>query len=338
MEALALDLQGPADRPRDHPRRPRGLQRAQDLRPAARVAARDAGRGRDAARQVPRRRRLAGCTSCVHLARAGWIRWRDEVPDLPARPNSKSPLAARIVLDEDDEGRTTGLDVTEAGTKKSLAIYVVRDPLDVEGIARLGPDPLDDAFTIEVLGADPRRRRPVPDQGRAAPPGHHRRHRQRLLRRAPARRADVPVQARQRPRPTPSSRRCTTPIRTVLGDAVDRSRGLATSELKGEKKSHLAVHGRTGRDVSGLRRHRARGQLRRLQPAVLPDLPDRRQAARRPADVAPAQVARHEPAPPVPRLRTSPKSAGGTVQRDPQPGQVGRAAAPRPPPGRPGAG
>src|SRR4029078_3032096 len=33
-----------------------------------------------------------------------------------------------------------------------MAIYVVRDPLDVPGIARLGPDPLDDAFTIEVLG------------------------------------------------------------------------------------------------------------------------------------------------------------------------------------------
>ena len=35
-------------------------------------------------------------------------------------------------------------------------------------------------------------------------------------------------------------------IRDVLGDAVERSRGLAASELKGEKKSHLAVHGRTG--------------------------------------------------------------------------------------------
>ena len=35
-------------------------------------------------------------------------------------------------------------------------------------------------------------------------------------------------------------------IRDVLGDAVARSRGLHASELKGEKKSHLAVHGRTG--------------------------------------------------------------------------------------------
>ena len=35
-------------------------------------------------------------------------------------------------------------------------------------------------------------------------------------------------------------------IRTVLGDAVTRSRGLAAADLKGEKKSNMAVHGRTG--------------------------------------------------------------------------------------------
>ena len=35
-------------------------------------------------------------------------------------------------------------------------------------------------------------------------------------------------------------------IRGVLGDAVARAEGLAASELKGEKKSHMAVHGRTG--------------------------------------------------------------------------------------------
>ncbi|HEY9565046.1 MAG TPA: DNA-formamidopyrimidine glycosylase family protein, partial [Nocardioides sp.] len=87
----------------------------------------------------------------VHLARAGWIRWRDEVPDTPPRPGGKSPLAVRIVLDDPETDERSGLDITEAGTKKSLALYVVRSPQDVEGIARLGPDPLDDAFTVDVL-------------------------------------------------------------------------------------------------------------------------------------------------------------------------------------------
>lgn len=36
-------------------------------------------------------------------------------------------------------------------------------------------------------------------------------------------------------------------IRGVLGDAVARADGVAMSELKGEKKSNLAVHGKTGK-------------------------------------------------------------------------------------------
>ncbi len=66
------------------------------------------------------------------------------MPTLPPRPGGKNPLAARVVLDDQ-----SGLDITEAGTKKSLAIYLVRDPQDVPGIASLGPDPLTDDFTLE---------------------------------------------------------------------------------------------------------------------------------------------------------------------------------------------
>lgn len=88
----------------------------------------------------------SGLHLVFHLARAGWIRWKDELPSVPPRPNSKSGLAVRVVLDDG-----SGLDVTEAGTKKSLAAYVVRSPQGVPGIASLGPDPLDDAFTRDVL-------------------------------------------------------------------------------------------------------------------------------------------------------------------------------------------
>ena len=35
-------------------------------------------------------------------------------------------------------------------------------------------------------------------------------------------------------------------IKDELGDAVARSRGLPASQLKGEKKTNLAVHGRAG--------------------------------------------------------------------------------------------
>src|SRR3546814_946087 len=38
-----------------------------------------------------------------------------------------------------------------------------------------------------------------------------------------------------------------TAIRDVLSAAVQRADGVAMSELKGEKKSNLAVHGKTGK-------------------------------------------------------------------------------------------
>ena len=70
--------------------------------------------------------------------------------------------------------------------------------MDVPGIASLGPDPLAPEFTSEVLGELLAGRRTqikgvLRDQKIIA------RHRQRVLRRGPARREDVAVQARVKP-------------------------------------------------------------------------------------------------------------------------------------------
>ncbi|WP_309649263.1 DNA-formamidopyrimidine glycosylase family protein [Nocardioides sp.] len=182
----------------------------------------------------------SGLHLCLHLARAGWVRWRDEVPALPPKPSNKSPMAARIVLDDD-----TGLDVTEAGTKKSLAMYVVRDPADVPGIARLGPDPLADEFTIDVL------RGILQAEGRKQLKGVLR-YQSTIAGIGNAYSDELLHAARMSPFKPANSlddaevETLYAAIRGVLGDAVERSRGLAASELKGEKKSHLAVHGRTG--------------------------------------------------------------------------------------------
>ena len=183
----------------------------------------------------------AGGTHLVlHLARAGWVRWKDEVPALPARPNARSPLAARIVLDNG-----AGLDITEAGTRKSLALYVVRRPEDVEGIARLGPDPLADDFTVEVL------REILEGAGRAQIKGVLR-HQSNIAGIGNAYSDELLHAARMSPFKASNSltdaelQTLYDAIRRVLGEAVARSDGLAAAELKGEKKAHLAVHGRTG--------------------------------------------------------------------------------------------
>lgn len=80
-----------------------------------------------------------------HLAKAGWLRWYDAVPTTALKPG-RTPIALRVTLSDG-----SGFDLTEAGTKKSLAVYVVRDPADVPGIARLGPDPLDPGFTRDAF-------------------------------------------------------------------------------------------------------------------------------------------------------------------------------------------
>ncbi len=80
-----------------------------------------------------------------HLAKAGWLRWYDQLPATIIRPG-RTPIALRVALSDG-----SGFDLTEAGTKKSLAVYVAREPADVPGVARLGPDPLDPAFTRDTL-------------------------------------------------------------------------------------------------------------------------------------------------------------------------------------------
>ena len=183
---------------------------------------------------------VGGLHLVLHLARGGWIRWRDEVPKLPPKPSNKSPMAARVHLDNG-----AGLDITEAGTKKRLAIYVVRDPNDVPGIERLGPDPLADAFTIDVL------EQILQDAGRAQIKGVLRN--QSIVAGIGNAYSDELLHAAKMSPFKPASsvtgeelRTLYDAIRGVLSDAVNRSRGLAASELKGEKKSNLAVHGRTG--------------------------------------------------------------------------------------------
>ena len=182
----------------------------------------------------------SGLHLVLHLARAGWVRWREELPTIPPRPSNKSPLAVRVVLDD-----RSGLDITEAGTRKSLAMYVVRDPHDVPGIATLGPDPLTDDFTIDVL------REILQREGRKQLKGVLR-HQGTIAGIGNAYSDELLHAARMSPYKPASSvddaelQTLYDAIRGVLGEAVDRSRGLAASELKGEKKSNLAVHGRTG--------------------------------------------------------------------------------------------
>jgi len=177
-------------------------------------------------------------TLVIHLARGGWLRWSDEVPAARAKPG-KGPLALRIGF----EGGA-GFDVTEAGTEKRLAVYVVRSVDDLENVARLGPDPLDPAFGLEEFGAALREhggqvKIALTTQSVVAGVGNaysdEALHTARLSPfKNAAKLTDDEVS------------RLHAAVVSILTDAVTRSAGLPAAGLKSEKKSGLRVHGRAG--------------------------------------------------------------------------------------------
>ncbi|NLU72974.1 Fpg/Nei family DNA glycosylase [Streptomyces sp. HNM0575] len=180
----------------------------------------------------------------VHLARAGWLRWRDSVPPGPPRPG-KGPLALRLSLAGPEQGGDGGgFDLTEAGTRKRLAVYCVHDPSQVPGVARLGPDPLADGFTREVFagllrGERHRIKGLLRDQSVIAGVGNA--YSDEILHAALLSPFKIAGEL--------SEEEVTglyEALRTTLREAVERSRGLAAGELKAEKKTGLRVHGRTG--------------------------------------------------------------------------------------------
>jgi formamidopyrimidine-DNA glycosylase len=182
---------------------------------------------------------VSGLHLVIHLARAGWLRWKDEQPTSLARPGGKNPLAFRVVLDDG-----SGFDLTEAGTKKGLAVYVVRSPGDVPGVAHLGIDVLSPEFTAQRLAGLLAGRRTqikgaLTDQLLIAGVGN-------------AYSDEALHAARLSPFKMSSSLveeevvRLHDALVTVITAAVERSKDLPAGELKAEKKSGLNVHGRTG--------------------------------------------------------------------------------------------
>jgi formamidopyrimidine-DNA glycosylase len=174
----------------------------------------------------------------AHLARAGWLHWRDPVPPARARPG-KGPLALRVGLSSG-----AGFDLTEQGTEKRLALWLVGDPSSVEGVARLGPDPLDAGFDQAALqavlaGAPGQLKTALADQSVIAGVGN-------------AYSDEILWAAKLSPFKSASKLdaaelgRLYEALKGVLGAAVERSLGQAAKELKDAKRAGLAVHGRSG--------------------------------------------------------------------------------------------
>jgi formamidopyrimidine-DNA glycosylase len=146
--------------------------------------------------------------------------------------------------DDPDLPGDPGFDLTEAGTQKRLAVYVVRDPQQVPGIATLGPDPLDPAFDVAALtrildGSRQQIKGLLRDQSVLAGVGN-------------AYSDEVLHAAKLSPYAVAGKlgegevERLWTAMRTVLTDAVEAAAGKPAKELKDAKRAGMRVHGRAG--------------------------------------------------------------------------------------------
>lgn len=179
-----------------------------------------------------------------HLARAGWLRWSDKLPTTAVKPG-KSPLALRVRLDDPDvlDGQP-GFDLTEAGTQKRLAVYVVRSPQDVPGIAALGPDPLAPDFDRQALatilsGARQQVKGLLRDQSVLAGVGNA--YSDEVLH--AARLSPFAIAAKLDDEQVD---RLYGALREVLTGAVTAASGKPAKELKDAKRAGMRVHGRAG--------------------------------------------------------------------------------------------
>jgi formamidopyrimidine-DNA glycosylase len=194
----------------------------------------------------------------THLSRAGWLRWSDKLAAAPLKPG-KGPIALRVHLGKageapgSDAGRAArssdvagpaapGFDLTEAGTQKRLAVWLVDDPAKVPGIAALGPDALSlspDDLAGVLSGQSGRIKTVITDQKVIAGIGNaysdeilH------VAKLSPFATAGKLTDAQLAALHDASI--------SVLTDAVERSVGQQAATLKGEKRSGLRVHARTG--------------------------------------------------------------------------------------------
>ncbi len=181
---------------------------------------------------------LDGLHLVVHLSRAGWLRWHDQASATPPKPG-KGPLELRVHL---EQVGGPGFDLTEAGTQKRLAAYVVTDPAHVAGVAKLGPDALEvtrDRLAELLAGRGVRLKTLLGDQQVIAGIGNAYSdeilHVARLSPFASAGKLDAEAIDRLH-----------AAMVEVLSGAVARAVGQDAARLKGEKRSGLRVHARTG--------------------------------------------------------------------------------------------
>lgn len=174
----------------------------------------------------------------VSFGRHGWAVWHEMDAAEPSAGDDAT-VVARVRFDDG-----AGFDVTDAGQFRSVALFIVADPSDIPGIAKLGPDPADPTFTRgDFQRAVSGRRKQVKAllQEQKSLAGIGNAYSDEILhvaRIAPTTQAaDLTLVEQDR---------LYDATRSVILGAMDQRRGIPIDQLKAAKVASMRVHGRTG--------------------------------------------------------------------------------------------
>ncbi|WP_138442984.1 Fpg/Nei family DNA glycosylase [Sinomonas susongensis] len=176
----------------------------------------------------------------VHLALGGWVRVSDKLPE-PTLPRGKGYVAARLGFERD--GEVTGIDLTESGTWKRLAVFIVRELDDVPAIADLGPEPLEPEFTLETFRALLNHRQQIKGllRNQKVIAGIGNAYSDEILHAAKLSPFAIASTLSDE-----ETERLYESMRSILQGAIEDDLGHPPEELKDEKRRNMRVHRRTG--------------------------------------------------------------------------------------------
>lgn len=176
----------------------------------------------------------------ISLGRHGWVRWHDgSSAEGGVHSPEEPPSLTTFELSGD-----ASIEVTDAGTWVSLGLFVVDAVRDVPAIAKLGPDPLDVAFTrADLDGALGHRRKQVKAvlQEQESLAGIGNAYSDEILHAA-----RVSPVAHAAALTDDERDRLFEATVGVMRGALQARRGIAIDQLKAAKVAAMRVHGRSG--------------------------------------------------------------------------------------------
>ncbi|MCZ9883899.1 DNA-formamidopyrimidine glycosylase family protein [Arthrobacter sp. B2a2-09] len=176
----------------------------------------------------------------VNFAKSGWLLFTEHQPGAEANA-AGGYFAAQLGFS--NNSHNYGVTLTDTGTWKGLAIFIVREPVEVHGIAELGPEPLDVSFGLDEFRRLFTKRQQIKGvlKNQKLVAGIGNAYSDEILHAAKL----SPVAHASSLEPD-AVERLFRAMKDILSGAIKEFSGKKPDELKPSKKASMRVHGRTG--------------------------------------------------------------------------------------------